>query len=232
MNKQHVTRNELHTKVLEIGSFAAPDAIDRPNEEVTRLEAAMMLSNMLPAMNSGIAGALKAPFPDITTLTAEQQAAVAHMYHLGLMVGNVAGNFEPHLKLRQDEAVQILHLTQQRLQARKRSVPFEVIHNAEDLPQQVANSAAGAMIDPGFQVVHSEAATYVIVSGGERPTGGYSIEPTSVVQANGQIEIQVELIRPDPEMMHLQAFTYPQLILRLPKLDQPIVLLNLSDLTV
>lgn len=230
MNQNHVTREELHTKVMQISGLSSSEVVDRPDETVSRIETAVLLSSTLPPMNTGIAGGLPAPFKDITSLTAGQQNAVARVYHLGIMLGNDAGVFEPHRKLEREEADWILRRAQERIQTRKRPVPYEIITEAEVLPQLVMDKAAESLIEPGVNVVSSEEATYVVISGGERNTGGYSIMPTSVVQGNGQIEILVELIRPEPGAMLLQAITYPQLILRLPRIDQPVVLLNPGEL--
>ncbi|TCP55661.1 S-layer family protein [Tumebacillus sp. BK434] len=230
MNQHHVTRGELHTKVMQISGLSSNEVVDRPDETVSRIEAAVLLSSTLPPMNTGIAGGLPAPFKDMASLTAGQQNAVAHVYHLGIMTGNDAGLFEPHRKLLRDEADWILRRAQERIQARKRPVPYEIITEPDVLPQLVLDRASEALIEPGVTLVNSEEATYVVISGGERNTGGYSIAPTSVVQGNGQIEILVELQRPDPNAMILQAITYPQLILRLPQVDQPVVLLNPGEL--
>ena len=57
---------------------------------------------------------------------------------------------------------------------------------------------------------------YVIVSAGERPTGGYTLVIRSVrrVQRNTAF-IRARVIRPAPNMVVTQAITYPHLVIKI-----------------
>jgi hypothetical protein len=226
LDKRFITRGEFHANVMQICGRSSSEPIDRPEDAITRIETAVLLKSALPPMNTGFAGGLKPPFKDLAALTAEQQAAAALVYHLGLMAESEAGLFEPHRKLNVEEAKWMLCRIQERKQSRKRPVVYEVVNDPETLPPFAPDRTSEMTSEPGLTVRSSEDATYVIISAGERKTGGYRIEPKSIVQGDGRIEILIELIRPAPGMMLLQAITCPQLILRLPKTGQPILLLN------
>lgn len=58
--------------------------------------------------------------------------------------------------------------------------------------------------------------TYVLLSAGEKPTGGYTMEVGDVTRvAPRHIYITAKVIKPAPDMMVTQAITYPYLLLQL-----------------
>ena len=62
--------------------------------------------------------------------------------------------------------------------------------------------------------------TYVLISAGQKPTGGYSIEVESATQvAPGTVYITARVIHPAPDAMVTQALTYPQVLLKLQAKD-------------
>ncbi|AEH51418.1 protease complex subunit PrcB family protein [Pseudothermotoga thermarum] len=50
---------------------------------------------------------------------------------------------------------------------------------------------------------------FVVISAGEKPTGGYSIEVDSVLVEEGKIIIKAHVVSPKPTDMVTQVFTYP-----------------------
>ena len=62
----------------------------------------------------------------------------------------------------------------------------------------------------GIHVHETESWFYVMAAGGERPTGGYTMEILSVTEhVPGEAYVEAELLTPAPDEMVTQAFTYP-----------------------
>jgi hypothetical protein len=62
---------------------------------------------------------------------------------------------------------------------------------------------------------------YVIVSGGERPTGGYMmyVDEVSIVGKSGIASVMATLYRPTPDMMVTQVITYPHTIIKISSMN-------------
>jgi len=197
---------------------------------LTRIEAATLVANILPPMNLGIAGGLMPSFRDIEALTPDQQQALRIVYNLGVMLGRGEDSFDPFQHLTQTEADLVLHRTQERLLGTKPAVPFELVADLETLPLEVRERAIAAQGTSGVQTVQTPDATYVILSAGERSTGGYQLHVPLVVQGAGQIELFVHLQRPAPGAATIQVITYPQVVLRLARTELPITVVNEQEL--
>lgn len=191
-------------------------------QPITRIQAARLISASLPPMNLGIAGGLIPSFSDIQPLTYDQKDAVRVVYAAAIMFGTSPSTFEPNRALTTTEAGLIFTRMRQRLHAQRPSLPFDIIRDPANVPPQVARTATATKTRPGGYVVQEPNATYVVISAGEYPTGGYSIDVRSVQQVGNRIEIDVELQTPAPDMMVIQVLTYPQTILKLTKTDLPI----------
>lgn len=62
----------------------------------------------------------------------------------------------------------------------------------------------------------TEKDTYVLVSAGVKPTGGYGIEIESATMVNpGSLYMTVKVTKPDPDDFVTMALTYPRLLLKL-----------------
>lgn len=59
--------------------------------------------------------------------------------------------------------------------------------------------------------------TYILVGAGEKPSGGYSVEISSVVGEEGSIIINGQVNAPKPDEMVTTALTYPNALIRIPK---------------
>ncbi len=57
---------------------------------------------------------------------------------------------------------------------------------------------------------------YVLLSAGEMPTGGYTIEEPQIVFTETQIEIRAKLSAPRGDEVVIQVLTYPHVLLSLP----------------
>lgn len=73
----------------------------------------------------------------------------------------------------------------------------------------LASSAAALSQDAGVGVPDAGEGTYLVAFWGEKPTGGYSVEITSVRSDGDQVGIQLSLKDPPPDAMVTQALTYP-----------------------
>jgi len=227
-----IERMTFIARVTEIAGRVPQASIGSGNGQnpyVTRLEAALMMAEVMPPVNLGIAGGLKPPYQDIGTLTPAQADAVSKVYHLGILVDG-DGSFDPYRHVSEQEATHAFSLMQERVQGSKQPVPYEIVTDPSSLPQEVRDAAQAAQGTSGLVTVRTPDATYAILSAGERTSGGYSIEIRSVVQGNGQIEILVNLIEPDPDAFTIQVITTPQVILRLAPTDQPIIVVNEKEL--
>jgi hypothetical protein len=220
--RQPITCTDFQSQITLITGRPTPTPLCA-NQPITRLEAARLIATALPPINLGIAGGLIPRFPDIQQLTYDQKDAIRIVYAAGIMFGNQQNLFEPYSLLQTTEATEILARMRARLQAQRPSLPYEIIP-LNSAPPQVAQVATATKSRPGGYVVQEPDATYVIISAGEYPTGGYVLEVLGVRQIAGQIEIDIELQTPSPDMMVIQVLTYPQLIVKLTKTDFPIKL--------
>ncbi len=84
--------------------------------------------------------------------------------------------------------------------------------------------------EPGLMIFNEErkqsssfafgSRVFVVISAGERPTGGYSVVVDSVEIEGNAIIIKAHLISPKPTDMVTQAFTYPAVEIELSNLDR------------
>lgn len=69
----------------------------------------------------------------------------------------------------------------------------------------------------GYQLVQENGKTYVIISAGQRPTGGYQVDLTSITKdKNGKWTIHASVKKPGPGTMVTQVLTYPSMVISLP----------------
>lgn len=73
---------------------------------------------------------------------------------------------------------------------------------------------AGALEVPPLPDVNFERETVLAVLLSERPTGGYAVEPASVVEQEGELFVDVRLQEPGEDAFVTQAVTRPWLLLR------------------
>ncbi|KEO81093.1 protease complex subunit PrcB family protein [Tumebacillus flagellatus] len=105
-------------------------------------------------------------------------------------------------------------------------IPYEVITDLSTLPPNVQDTASALQGTSGAVTVDSGDSTYLLLSAGERSTGGYAITVAGVNETDVRIEVTVGLTTPAPGTMLLQAITYPQLAVRFARTVKPIVVLN------
>lgn len=71
--------------------------------------------------------------------------------------------------------------------------------------------------------------TYILLSVGERPTGGYELNINSVIGTKEAITINGELVTPAKEEMVIQVITYPHQLIRIKRDERPIVIGELKE---
>jgi hypothetical protein len=234
-----VTRIEFLEELNQIGLSPAVDG--DPAELITRAEAAVLLAEALPPMNTGFAGNLPAPFRDLLTLTPAQQQAVSTLYNLGIITGDSSQDFHGSRTLTRDELQLVLERTQARLQSAPSgpigqptpapTTKYEVITDLSALPADVQSRAEAVLGTSGAITVDSGGSTYLILSAGERYTGGYAITVENVAETDTRIEVTAGLQTPPAGSFALQAITYPQTVVRFPQTTKPVVVMNMEVLT-
>lgn len=103
--------------------------------------------------------------------------------------------------------------------------------NREDLPAEPQAWAEERHRQQGTYVRDFGEKTYLLVSWGEKPTGGYDVKIEEVAKASDGSLVGVRLSAPKPDEFVTQAFTYPHAIAVGPLLDRPVKFAFLGGLT-
>jgi hypothetical protein len=111
-----VTRNELYQAILRVGGQSLKTTLERPDDKITRVEAAVLIAATVPGLNTGFAGKLMPPFTDIDSLTQVEKEAVQYVYNTGLMLGVSATEFAPRQLLVCSTAEEIVTRIEGRVQ--------------------------------------------------------------------------------------------------------------------
>ncbi|EOD00932.1 protease complex subunit PrcB family protein [Caldisalinibacter kiritimatiensis] len=70
----------------------------------------------------------------------------------------------------------------------------------------------------------TEDSKFILLAAGEKPTGGYSVEITSVKATNEKIIVNGNLNSPKENEMVTQALTYPSQVIKIQRDERPVVL--------
>jgi hypothetical protein len=93
---------------------------------------------------------------------------------------------------------------------------YEII--AAPYPAAVANGLREIRTKGGHKVVTEGGKTYVVISLGQRSTGGYkAIVKSAVKQADGTWRVEVTETAPADGQMVTQVITYPTVVIALPE---------------
>lgn len=79
---------------------------------------------------------------------------------------------------------------------------FELLKNDPELKRKINKS-------------NIDQSTFVVLSAGEKPTGGYGITVTDVKETNTEIEVYVQKTKPDPNSFVSMVITYPICIVQI-----------------
>lgn len=98
-------------------------------------------------------------------------------------------------------------------------VKYEVIDETT-LPQEVREKITLLQKEKGYFVFTSPdydtgEAVLLMISAGEKPTGGYTLNLLSIKKENGLLQLEVEEKEPAADEIVIQALTYPTLVIEL-----------------
>ncbi len=72
---------------------------------------------------------------------------------------------------------------------------------------------------------------YMLISAGEKPTGGYYLEDLTVEGKENEIEVNVRLHAPGIDEMVIQALTYPHILVYMPEDEREIIFKGIKEST-
>ncbi|MBU8906608.1 protease complex subunit PrcB family protein [Desertibacillus haloalkaliphilus] len=94
-----------------------------------------------------------------------------------------------------------------------------------DYPQAVIDKLESIKEEGGIERYTDQRHTYIILALGMRPTGGYSIEVTSIREKNDKVVIQAREIAPGPYDFVTQVITYPTKVVKLDRTTLPVLVI-------
>lgn len=95
----------------------------------------------------------------------------------------------------------------------------------ETLQQWVERSLS---VELGQSMNHN-GKTYILVTRGMKPTGGYSVDVESITRDGDEIVVTVKYTDPDPDSMVTQAITHPYTLISMEETGQPIRFEGLNE---
>lgn len=109
-------------------------------------------------------------------------------------------------------------------------IKFEVV-NKEEAPQDLMEMVNKRKEQKGFIYAIDDSAGYIYIAimGGEKPTGGYSIEVTGIEDNEGRTNVFVNELTPSKDMLVTQVITYPYTIVRAKGITSNITVKNLKE---
>lgn len=98
---------------------------------------------------------------------------------------------------------------------------YKIIEKNE-APEEVQEWIEKNKYEENHTIVKTNQRTYVIITRGEKRTGGYGIDISSVEEKDNVIYILVKYMDPDPEDIVIQTVTYPYIIVELEETEKEI----------
>ncbi|ASS75270.1 hypothetical protein CIG75_09915 [Tumebacillus algifaecis] len=201
------------------------DGAPEPASAMTRLDAAVWLADLLPALNTGINGAnLLYPFNDTQGISEQQKSAVHYLYKLGIMVGDGQGKFSPKSKLSKGEAAVLLDKVLERASSVAKPAAYEVVTGL--YPETVNTVVKENKTEPGVYTVVEDGVRYLVIAGGEAPNPGYSVELTSLGESDGAFFVNANVKAPEKGNAHPEVISYPVLVVKTAESKKPVFMMN------
>ncbi|NLJ33463.1 MAG: protease complex subunit PrcB family protein [Firmicutes bacterium] len=97
------------------------------------------------------------------------------------------------------------------------------------LPKEIRDWIDYSREVPAVQEKHHNGHRYVLITEGMKPTGGYSVEVTKVVEGGAELEILISSSEPKEGQMVTQALTYPHDLIILENEDLPLRFTDIRD---
>jgi len=92
----------------------------------------------------------------------------------------------------------------------------------DELPAEVQDWINAAIDNFGGQTFIHEDILYLLVTYGEKPTGGYEVEITEITEEEGKLVVTANFTEPGEDDMVSQALTYPYDLAMLDNPDLPV----------
>lgn len=194
--------------LLEKGLGKKNDATNNAGPHLNRLDVAEMIAKSMPAVNTGINGGnMNLAYVDTPGLTAEQKSALQFLYMTGIMVGDGQGHFNPQATLTRGEAAVLMERAIERSLQGGKEVAYE--KQSGERPESVNTLVNENSMQEGlFSVVEGDK-RYLLLSGGEVPTGGYTVVVGSIKETDAGIFVQATLKSPPPGQMVNEMVDHP-----------------------
>ncbi|TCP59284.1 S-layer family protein [Tumebacillus sp. BK434] len=201
------------------------DGAKQPAEVLTRVDAAVWLADLLPALNTGINGGnLKHPFSDTSDISAKQKSAIDYLYKLGIMVGNGNGKFAPKAKLTKGEAAVLVDKVLSRANQFAKPAQYDLVTGT--VPETVQTIINENKTEAGVYTVEENGVRYVVISCGTVPNPGYGISLESVTESDGALFVRSGITAPQAGHAHPEVIAYPVLVLKTKPSNKPVFLLD------
>jgi len=106
---------------------------------------------------------------------------------------------------------------------------IEPIEPGEELPEEIEAWVEESKFDFGGYSKIYEDQRYILVAYGERPTGGYSVEITSIEKKEEEIIVTAHFTAPEEGEPVTQAITYPYDLVIIEETELPIDFVTTGD---
>jgi hypothetical protein len=189
----------------------------------TRAEAAKWVAAFTD-LNTGVAGHYPPPFVDLPQ-AADVADAIRYVYQTGIMAGD-GTRFYPDERLTRGQAAVVLEHVLMRVRQMAKEIPFTNVTN--DLPAAVQSLADAHKTKAGLYSLTLDGYRYLVVTAGEKPTGGYSLFIDHVYETPGAIYLSVQERSPEPGTFVPMMITYPLAVIKIQETDKPVYLLEMA----
>ncbi len=94
------------------------------------------------------------------------------------------------------------------------SILYDTVY-IEELPIDIQLQIDSLIVQRGYYKWTSvDAANYLLISGGEKPTGGYALEMVSFSDYEGTYKVRVNEIKPEKDAAVPQVISYPYVLIK------------------
>lgn len=108
--------------------------------------------------------------------------------------------------------------------AARQSLTYEQL-KIDQAPATIYETYESQKTEQGFSVTSYDRSNYILITMGEVPTGGYSIDVQDVYTHDDTIIVKTRFIEPKPEDLVIMVISYPTSVVKIPQTDQPIQVL-------
>lgn len=105
---------------------------------------------------------------------------------------------------------------------------YQIIE-ASEAPLEVQEWLDEKKGEEKYTIINSDVNTYLVVTMGEKSTGGYDIEVSEIIETEEKIIIKVKYLAPSKDHFTIQAITYPYIIVKMNLITKEIEVLIEKD---